>query len=71
MPTPAYTLADTALLAERWTHFGLDYIEQPLAWDDIHDHATLQARINTPICLDESIRPSSMPARRCKPMRRG
>ena len=26
-----------------------------LAWDDIHDHATLQARIRTPLCLDESI----------------
>src|SRR5690625_6105580 len=30
-------------------------IEQPLASDDIIDHATLQAQIETPICLDESI----------------
>ncbi|MCB6179075.1 o-succinylbenzoate synthase [Rhodobacter sp. Har01] len=51
----AYTLADTALL-QRLDGFALDYIEQPLAWDDIHDHATLQARMATPICLDESIR---------------
>jgi O-succinylbenzoate synthase len=36
--------------------FALDYIEQPLAWDDIHDHATLQQRIRTPLCLDECIR---------------
>jgi O-succinylbenzoate synthase len=36
--------------------FDLDYIEQPLAWDDIHDHAKLQSRITTPLCLDESIR---------------
>jgi len=36
--------------------FALDYIEQPLAWDDIHDHATLQKRIRTPLCLDECIR---------------
>ena len=50
-----YTLADTALL-QRMDDFALDYIEQPLAWDDIHDHATLQARVRTPICLDECIR---------------
>lgn len=29
--------------------------EQPLAWNDIVDHATLQAAVKTPICLDESI----------------
>lgn len=36
--------------------FGLDYIEQPLAFDDIHDHARLQERLVTALCLDESIR---------------
>lgn len=51
----AYTLADGPLLA-RLDAFDLDYIEQPLAWNDIHDHAVLQRRIRTPICLDESIR---------------
>ena len=51
----SYTLADSALIA-CMDAFDLDYIEQPLAWDDIHDHATLQSRIATPICLDESIR---------------
>ena len=30
-------------------------IEQPLAHDDIIDHARLQAALTTPICLDESI----------------
>jgi O-succinylbenzoate synthase len=50
-----YTLADTALL-QRLDAFDLDYIEQPLAWNDIADHATLQSRLRTPICLDESIR---------------
>ncbi|RYD02817.1 hypothetical protein N752_22650 [Desulforamulus aquiferis] len=30
-------------------------IEQPLAHDDIIDHASLQKRLKTPICLDESI----------------
>ena len=33
----------------------LAMIEQPLAHDDLVDHATLQAQIATPICLDESI----------------
>ena len=31
-------------------------IEQPLAHDDIIDHAVLQAALQTPICLDECIR---------------
>ena len=31
-------------------------IEQPLAHDEIIDHAMLQAQLQTPICLDECIR---------------
>jgi O-succinylbenzoate synthase len=31
-------------------------IEQPLAHDDILDHAALQPQLETPICLDECIR---------------
>lgn len=30
-------------------------IEQPLYWDDIYEHALLQKKMRTPICLDESI----------------
>lgn len=33
----------------------LEYIEQPLPEDDLAGHAQLQARIRTPICLDETI----------------
>lgn len=51
----AYTLADMDVMLAL-DGFGLDYIEQPLAWDDIHDHASLQARMRTAICLDECIR---------------
>ena len=51
----AYTLADLAVM-RRLDAFDLDYIEQPLAHDDLHDHAVLQSRIRTAICLDESIR---------------
>ncbi len=36
--------------------FYLMMIEQPLAHDDIIDHAKLQAQLKTPICLDECIR---------------
>jgi O-succinylbenzoate synthase len=31
-------------------------IEQPLDYEDISDHAALQKRLKTPICLDESIK---------------
>jgi o-succinylbenzoate synthase len=51
----AYTLANLALL-KKLDAYDLDYIEQPLAHDDIHDHAFLQSQIETAICLDESIR---------------
>jgi len=50
----AFTLADVALFKEL-DALNLLMIEQPLHYDDIFDHAKLQAQINTPICLDESI----------------
>jgi O-succinylbenzoate synthase len=51
----AYTLADIEHL-KRFDEFKLLMMEQPLWWDDIVNHAKLQAQITTPICLDESIR---------------
>ena len=51
----AYTLADADHL-RKLDALKLILIEQPLGWDDIVDHAKLQARIATPICLGESIR---------------
>ena len=50
----AYTMADAALLA-KLDPFDLLLIEQPLDYDDVMDHAELQRRITTPVCLDESI----------------
>jgi O-succinylbenzoate synthase len=50
----AYTLADTDRLLEL-DDLGLMMIEQPLAWDDLHQHALLQRQLRTPLCLDESI----------------
>lgn len=50
----AYQLDDGAHLA-RLDAYELMMIEQPLDYDDIRDHAALQAQMSTPICLDESL----------------
>jgi O-succinylbenzoate synthase len=57
----AYTLADVDRLMEL-DEFDLMMIEQPLAHDDLVDHAELQGRLRTPVCLDESV-PSLAAAR--------
>jgi o-succinylbenzoate synthase len=51
----AYTLADAEHL-RKLDDYYLMMIEQPLAHDDIIDHAQLQAQLKTAICLDECIR---------------
>ncbi|KKK36213.1 O-succinylbenzoate synthase [Mesobacillus campisalis] len=50
----AYSLEDVGRL-KALDEFGLLMLEQPLAHDDIIDHAKLQRQLSTPICLDESI----------------
>jgi O-succinylbenzoate synthase len=50
----AYTLADAPRLREL-DALDLQMLEQPLARDDLVDHARLQEQLSTPICLDESI----------------
>ncbi len=50
----AYTLGDVELL-KTLDEFNLLMIEQPLACDDILDHAELQPQLKTALCLDESI----------------
>jgi O-succinylbenzoate synthase len=50
----AYSLADAEHLA-RLDAFGLIMLEQPLGRDDLVRHAALQRRLQTPLCLDESI----------------
>jgi len=49
-----YRLPDAEHLKEL-DDFNLLLIEQPLADDDIFDHAKLQPQLKTPLCLDESI----------------
>ena len=50
----AFSLDDIAMFREL-DRFDLAMIEQPLAYDDLIDHARLQSELKTPICLDESI----------------
>ena len=50
----SYTLDDLPLFKEI-DRLGLVFIEQPLGYADILDHAELARQIETPICLDESI----------------
>ena len=50
-----YQLSDVPLFREV-DELDLAMIEQPLAWDDVLDHSKLQQQIETPVCLDESIR---------------
>ncbi len=50
----AYTLRDVDRLLEI-DALGLMMIEQPLEREDLVRHARLQGRLETPVCLDESI----------------
>lgn len=50
-----YRLRDIDHIAT-WDQFKLLMIEQPLWYDDFYFHSMLQKRIETAICLDESIR---------------
>ncbi len=51
----AYRLRDADHLAT-FDQFDLLMVEQPLWYDDFYYHSMLQKRLDTPICLDESIR---------------
>jgi len=50
----AYTL-DMIDVLRQIDGFGLHYIEQPLHWDDLTEHARLATMLGTPLCLDESL----------------
>lgn len=49
-----FTLDDLPMFKDI-DRFNLEFIEQPLANDDIFDHAELARAIGTPVCLDESV----------------
>jgi O-succinylbenzoate synthase len=51
----AYRMRDFDHLAT-FDEFNLLMVEQPLWYDDFYFHSMLQKRLNTAICLDESIR---------------
>ena len=50
-----YDINESIEMFCRLDDFDLMMIEQPLAHDDLLDHARLAETIQTPICLDESI----------------
>ncbi|WP_084076087.1 o-succinylbenzoate synthase [Demequina sp. NBRC 110052] len=50
----AYTLVDATHLA-KLDAYDLLLIEQPLAEDDLRQHAELATHMRTPLCLDESV----------------
>jgi O-succinylbenzoate synthase len=45
---------DMAVL-KRIDRFGLQYLEQPLGYEDLAGHSALAKEMSTPICLDESV----------------
>jgi O-succinylbenzoate synthase len=51
----AYRMKDLDHIVS-WDQFNLLMIEQPLWYDDFYFHSMLQKRLDTSICLDESIR---------------
>ncbi|MGZ4149502.1 MAG: o-succinylbenzoate synthase [Actinomycetota bacterium] len=51
----AYSLADVEVF-RALDAYGLLMVEQPLHFEDVVQHAALQRRIATDLCLDESIR---------------
>jgi o-succinylbenzoate synthase len=50
----AYRAEDFPLL-KQLDAFYLMMIEQPLGWDDLYGHVSLQKQLQTPLCLDECI----------------
>lgn len=51
----AYSLRDAEHL-KKLDYYDLLMVEQPLAFDDLVDHAELARMLRTPLCLDESIK---------------
>jgi O-succinylbenzoate synthase len=57
----AYRVDDAERLRQL-DDFGLNYVEQPLGEDELLGHADLQRKMNTPICLDETITSATVAA---------
>lgn len=49
-----FSLKDLDVL-KKLDRFELEYLEQPLAQDDLRGHSRLSREISTPLCLDESV----------------
>jgi O-succinylbenzoate synthase len=57
----AYRMDDADRLTEL-DEFALDFVEQPLAADELLGHADLQRRMKTAICLDETVTSATLAA---------
>lgn len=57
----AYRLDDADRLV-KLDEFALDFVEQPLAADELLGHADLQRRMKTAICLDETVSSATVAA---------
>ncbi len=55
----AYRLKDASWL-QQLDGLHLTMVEQPLAHDDVAEHALLARQMKTPICLDESLRSAAL-----------
>lgn len=51
-----YDLHEDADTLKAFDRFNLAMIEQPLQYTDLIEHAELQKMIDTPVCLDESVK---------------
>ncbi|MBH05141.1 MAG: o-succinylbenzoate synthase [Phycisphaeraceae bacterium] len=47
---------DSLSTFKEWDRYAMAMVEQPLHHNDILEHAQLQAQIETPVCLDESVK---------------
>lgn len=50
----SYSMDDVETLSQ-FARFSVQFIEQPFAANDLAGHAELARRIDTPVCLDESV----------------
>ncbi len=51
----SYSIEDIDVMKEL-DQYNLLMIEQPLSYNDLYDHALLQKELETPLCLDESVK---------------
>ncbi|ACB85122.1 o-succinylbenzoate synthase [Natranaerobius thermophilus] len=51
----SYNIKNHLPILKQIDSYNIDFLEQPLAHDDILEHSQLSQEVTTPICLDESL----------------